>query len=189
MLSIVPVGAIASPGEVEPPTGIYEPPPKNDPPRWRMRGTVTTGVGAALTTSHWVVFPTELSVGARIWGPLSATASALAVLATRDSTTCGTEQRPHAALGSLGLRADLFNGRSASWLDPFVEVHASVGGQAAFAQGSDPCRGPRTFGGGGARIGFDAWLGRVALTAQLSYEYLPVGAPLTVSIGASMILF
>ena len=180
---------MAAAAEVEPPTGIYEAPPSNDPPRWRMRGTVATGVGAALNASHWAVFPTELSIGARVRGPLSVTAAALVVLATRDSTTCGTEQRPHAALGSLGLRADLFNGRSASWLEPFVEVHASLGAQAAFAQGSDPCRGPRTFGGGGARIGFDAWLGRVALTAQLSYEYLPIGAPLSVSIGASMVLF
>ena len=185
----VPMCAAASAGEVEPPTGIYEPPPRNDPPRWRMRGTVTTGVGASLTAAHWAVFPTELSLGARIWGPLSVTASALTVLATRNSTTCGTEQRPHAALGSLGIRADLFNGRSASWLDPFVEVHASVGGQAAYAEGSSACRGPRTFGGGGARVGVDAWLGRVALTAQLSYEHLPLGSPLSVSLGASLLLF
>jgi hypothetical protein len=81
------------------------------------------------------------------------------------------------------------NTRSASWVDPFVEAHVGLGGQAAYAEPGDPCAAPRLFATGGGRIGVDAWLGRVAITAQVGYDYLPIGAPLSVSLGASVILY
>jgi hypothetical protein len=174
--------------EAEPPTGIYEAPPKNDPPRWRLRATLSTGVGVALGPRA-VSFPTHLDLGARIWGPLSVTLSGTAVLSSRQVSTCGTTERPNAALGAVGLRADLRNGRSASWVDPFIEAHVGVGGQAAYGEPGDPCGGSRVFATGGGRIGLDAWLGRVAITAQLSYDDLPVAAPIAISLGASVILY
>jgi hypothetical protein len=175
--------------EAEPPTGIYEPPPKHDPPRWRVRGLVATGAGVAIGGTRYVTFPTSLELGARIWGPLSVSLSGAAILASREVTSCGLPSRPNAGIGGVGLRADLANGRSASWVSPFVEVHAGVGGQAAFAEAADPCAGPRVFATGGGRIGVDAWLGRVAITAQVGYDYLPIGAPLSISLGASVVLY
>ena len=56
------------------------------------------------------------------------------------------------------------------------------------SEAGEPCAGPRVFATGGARVGVDAWLGKVAITAQVSYDYLPVGAPLAVSLGASVLL-
>ncbi len=179
----------ASTNEAEPPTGIYEPPPKNDPPRWRLRGLVATGAGVGLGGVRAASFPTQLEIGARLWGPLSLSLGATAVISSREVTSCGAPARANAALGTVGLRANLRNGRSASWVDPFIEVHAGVGGQAPYAEPGDPCRGPRAFASGGGRIGIDAWLGRVAITAQLSYDYLPIEAPLAVSLGASVILY
>ena len=38
-------------------------------------------------------------------------------------------------------------------------------------------------------LGVDVWFGLVAITAQVGYDYLPVGAPLAISLGASAILF
>lgn len=174
--------------EVEPPTGRYEPPPKNDPPRWRIRSSLLQGVGGGIGGPRAASFPTTLEVGARLWGPLSVSVAGLGIFSARESEACGAAQRPNAAIGTLGVRADLFNHKSASWLDPFVEIHAGVGGQAAFPA-SGTCGGPHVFASGGARIGFDAWLGRVAVTAQLSYDYLPVAAPLAFSIGASFLLY
>lgn len=175
--------------EVEPPTGIYDPPPKHDPPRWRVRGMIATGAGVAIGGVRYASFPTTLELGARIWGPLSVALSGAAVLASREVTSCGAPARPNAGIGGIGLRANLNNGRSASWVDPFVEAHVGVGGQAGFAEAGEPCAGPRLFATGGGRIGVDAWLGRVAITAQVSYDYLPVGAPLAVSLGASVLLY
>jgi hypothetical protein len=189
MLSLVCARAAGDAAVSEPPTGEYAPPPKHDPPRWQLRGLLATGVGGGLTGVRQVVFPTTLELDARFWGPLSASLSGAAIVASRETTSCGAPTRGNAALGGLGLRADLNNSRSASWLDPFIEAHAGLGGQAAFAEPGDPCARPRLFATGGARIGVDVWLGRVAVTAQLSYDYLPVAAPLSFSLGASAILF
>ena len=174
--------------EAEPPTGQYAPPPRNDPPRWRFRAMLATGAGGGLSGVRTSVFPTQLELGARMWGPLSLTLGGTALISSREVVHCGEPVRANAVLGSLGLRADLRNSKSASWIDPFLEVHASVAGQTGFAESSEPCGGPRVLASGGAKIGIDAWLGRVAITAQLSYEYLPVAAPLAVSLGASFIL-
>ena len=178
-----------APVVVEPPTGVYAAPPARDPPRWRLRGLVSSGVGVGIGGVREATFPTALELGARVWGPLSVTLSGAAVLASREVVSCGASARPNAALGALGVRADLHNGRSASWVDPFVEAHVGVGGQAAYAEPGDPCGGRRVFPTGGGRIGLDAWLGRVAITAQVGYDYLPIGAPLAVSLGASVILY
>jgi hypothetical protein len=175
--------------DAEPPTGVYDPPPKHDPPRWRLRGLVTSGAGVGIGGPRYATFPTTLELGARVWGPLSISLSGAAILASREVTSCGASARPNAGIGGLGLRADLANGRSASWVDPFIEVHAGIGGQAAFAEPGMPCAGPRLFATGGGRIGIDAWLGRVAVTAQVGYDYLPIGAPLSISLGASVVLY
>ena len=173
---------------VEPPTGVYERPPKTDPPRWRFRALIATGVGGGVGGVRTVVFPTQLELGARIWGPLSATISGMAMLSGREVTSCGASARANAATGAVGLRADLFNSKSASWIDPFIEAHAGVGGQTGFSEPADPCAGSRVFATGGGRIGLDAWFGRVAVTAQLTYDYLPIAAPLAFSLGASVLL-
>jgi hypothetical protein len=175
--------------DAEPPTGVYEPPPKHDPPRWRVRGQISTGAGVAIGGVRAATFPTTLELGARLWGPLSLSLSGAAVLSGREVTSCGAPARPNAGIGGIGLRANLHNGRSASWVDPFVEAHVGIGGQAAYAEPGEPCAGPRLFATGGGRIGVDAWLGRVAITAQVGYDYLPIGAPLSISLGASMILY
>jgi hypothetical protein len=189
MLSCLCARAAADSVTAEPPTGLYASPPKHDPPRWRLRGMLATGAGVGLSGIRQAIFPTTLEIDARIWGPLSASLSGAAIIASREVVSCGAQVRGNAALGSLGLRADLNNSRSASWLSPFIEAHANLGGQAAFAEPGEPCAGPRLFGSGGARVGVDVWLGRVAVTAQLSYDYMPVAAPLAFSLGASTILF
>ena len=175
--------------DAEPPTGIYDPPPLKDPPRWRVRGQISTGAGIGIGGVRQAIFPTTLELGARIWGPLSVSLSGAAILATRQVQSCGEAVRPNAGIGGIGLRANLANGKSASWVDPFIEAHVGVGGQAAFAEPGEPCGGPRVFATGGARVGLDAWLGRVAVTAQVGYDSLPTGAPLSISLGASMILY
>jgi hypothetical protein len=161
-----------------------------DPPRWRVRGLLSTGFGGGRDEGATVaMFPTTLELGARLWGPLSVDVAATGVLTADHYLACGEERRPNAALGALGLRADLFNGKSASWVDPFVEVHGGVGGQGGGRELDGACPQPRVFGTGGARLGLDVWLGRVAVTVVLGYDYVPIGQVLAASIGASVVLY
>jgi hypothetical protein len=161
-----------------------------DPARWRVRGLVETGFGGGRSDGVTVaMFPTTLELGARIWGPLSVDLSATGILTSARYLACGEERRPNAALGALGLRADLANGKSASWVDPFVEVHGGVGGQGGGPELAGACPPPRVFGTGGARAGIDVWLGRVAVTIVLGYDYVPIGQVLAASIGASVVLY
>ena len=92
--------------------------------RWIWQRSV--GLGAV----RYASFPTTIEIGARIWGPLSISVSGAAVLAGREVHSCGRPARPNAGIGGVGLRANLSNGRTASWVDPFVEAHVGVGGQA-----------------------------------------------------------
>src|SRR5947209_2721298 len=61
-----------------------------DPPRWRARATLAQGFGGARGADDSVVarFATMLELGARVWGPLSLTATAIGTLAGEYSTTC-----------------------------------------------------------------------------------------------------
>jgi hypothetical protein len=135
------------------------------------------------------MFPTTLELGARLWGPLSVDVAAVLVVAGEAYSACGELRRPNAVLGTAGVRADLANGKSASWADPFVEVHGGVGAQGGGRELGGACPAPRVFGSGGGRIGVDAWLGRVAVTVALGYDYLPIGQSLAISLGLSAILF
>src|SRR4029078_1449701 len=110
-----------------------------------VRGLIATGAGVGLGGVRAASFPTQLELGARLWGALSLSLAGMALLSSREVSSCGASARPNAALGGLGLRADLSNSRSASWIDPFIEAHAGVGGQAGYAEPGDPCGGPRVF--------------------------------------------
>lgn len=151
-----------------------------DPPRWRWRATLLQGFGVGSDGGAVARFPTTVELGAHLFGPLSLDGSVTATLAGEQIGACG---RPHAVSGALGLRGDLANGRSAAWVDPFLEVHGGVGAQGA------RCREAVLFGGGGARLGVDAWLGRAAVTAALTFDYLPLGSVFSFSLGGTFALF
>ncbi len=97
--------------------------------------------------------------------------------------------RPNAIAGALGLRADLANGRSASWVDPWVEAHAGVGAQAGVHAQPGACPTAATFATAGARLGLDAWLGKAAVTVAVAFDYLPLGAAVSFVLGGSFVLF
>jgi hypothetical protein len=165
--------------------------PRADPPRWRLRATLAQGFGGSrLGDGSYVTrFPTLLELGLRVWGPLSIDGAVTGTLAGEYSTRCGRGMRPNAASGTLGVRADLGNGRSAAWLDPWVEVHAGAGGQGAAREVPGACPTTTTFATAGARAGFDAWLGRGAVTVALQFDYLPVGSALSFVLGGSFIAY
>lgn len=162
-----------------------------DPPRWRLRATLAQGFGGGRAADDSIAarFPTMLDVGARLWGPLSLAATVTATVAGEYATSCGRPVRPSAVAGALGVRADLANGRSAAWVDPWVEVHGGVGAQAGARELPGGCPQAATFGTAGARAGFDAWLGRGAVTVAVAFDYLPVGASVSFVLGGSFILF
>jgi hypothetical protein len=153
-------------------------------PRWRVRGALLSGVGGSSAGGELLtVFPMTLELGVRIHGGLSATVSGQGVLMGATYTACGEERRANAAFGTAGLRFDFANDKSASWIAPFLEVHAGAGGQA----GGRTCDGNGVFGTGGAKLGFDVWLGRVAVTMALAIDYLPEAPPVSFALGATVI--
>ena len=171
----------------------YTPPltPRADTPRWKLRATLAQGFGGSrLGDGQYVTrFPTLLELGVRVWGPLSLDGDVVGTLAGEYSTGCGRGVRPNAVSGALGIRADLGNGRSAAWLDPWVQVHAGLGGQAGAREVPGACPAAATFATAGARAGFDAWLGRGAVTVALQFDYLPVGSALSFVLGGSFIAY
>jgi hypothetical protein len=161
-----------------------------DPPRWRLRGTVSSGVGGASDRGDAVaMFPTSLEIGVRIWGPLSADIGSTGVVAGTFDIECGEARRPNAILGYAGLRADFANGRSSSWVDPFLAWHAGVGTQAGGQDANGACTSRRVFATGGLRGGIDVWLGKAAVTVAVGFDYLPTAAPIFVSLGLSRVLY
>jgi hypothetical protein len=162
----------------------------DDPPRWRLRLSVAEGFGGARGSDGAVArFATTAELGARVWGPLSLDLGAVAILASEYDASCGQGIRPSAIAGVAGLRADAFNGRSASWVDPFVEVHGGVGAQAGAREVPGACAATSVFGTGGARAGIDVWLGRAAVTVALAFDYLPIGSMVAFTLGGSFKLF
>jgi hypothetical protein len=185
-LALVTLVLSASAARAEP----LAPRPRGDPPRWRLRATLAQGFGGGRDGSDAVArFPTTLEVGARVWGPLSLDAAVTATLAGEWAQSCGQPVRPNAIAGAVGVRADLANGRSSSWLDPFVEVHGGVGAQAGAREVPGGCPAAATFGTAGARAGIDLWLGRAAVTLALAFDYLPVGSAVSFVLGGSFALF
>ncbi|MGZ3428119.1 MAG: hypothetical protein ACXVCV_15795 [Polyangia bacterium] len=161
-----------------------------DPPRWRLRATLAQGFGGGRAGDETVArFPTTLDLGARLWGPLSLAATVTGTIAGEWSSTCGQPVRPNAVAGALGVRADLGNGRSAAWVDPWVEVHGGIGAQAGARELPGACPQAATYGTAGARAGFDAWLGRGAVTIAVGFDYLPVGSAVSFLLGGSFVLF
>lgn len=158
-----------------------------DPPRWRLRATLAQGFGGA--AGGVTRLPTTLALGVRLWGPLSLDGAVTATVAGEYDAACGRPVRPNAVAGALGVRADLANGRSAAWIDPWVEVHGGVGAQAGAREVPGRCPEARTFGSAGARAGIDAWLGRAAVTLALSFDYLPVGSAVSFLLGGTFALF
>ena len=157
-----------------------------DPPRWRLRASVTQGFGGGPGAGGAVArFPTTLVLGVRLWGPLSLDGAVTATLAGEYDTGCGRPVRPNALAGALGLRADLANGRSAAWVDPWVELHGGAGAQAGAREVPGGCPAALTFGTAGARAGLDAWLGHAAVTVAVSYDYLPLGSAVSFLLGAT----
>ena len=157
-----------------------------DPPRWRLRATLTEGFGGGRDGDATVArFATTAELGARVWGPLSLDLGVIATVAGEYDAGCGQGIRPSAVAGVAGVRADLFNARSASWINPFVEAHGGVGTQAGTREVPGACATASTFGTGGARAGLDVWLGRAAVTVAVDFEYLPIGSTLAFSLGGS----
>jgi len=161
-----------------------------DPPRWRLRAALSSGVGGSRDGGEGVtVFPVALELGVRLYGPLSLTVAGQAVLMGATYSACGEQRRANAALGTAGLRLDFGNRRSAAWVVPFMEVHAGLGGQSGGHELGGACPGPGVFGTGGARLGIDVWLGRVAVTLAGTFDYLPQAPPVAVALGATVILY
>ena len=162
-----------------------------DPPRWRLRATLAQGFGGGRGVDDAIVarFPTMLDLGARVWGPLSLAATVTATIAGEYDSACGQPVRPSAIAGALGVRADLGNGRSAAWVDPWVEAHGGVGAQAGAHEVPGGCPRAATFGTAGARAGFYAWLGRGAVTVAVAFDYLPIGSTVSFVLGGSFVLF
>jgi hypothetical protein len=170
----------------------YTPPtaPPADPPRWRLRAMLVQGFGGGRDVDAYVArFPTTLELGARVWGPLSLAAGVTATVAGEYDVACGQGVRPSAVAGDVGVRADLANGRSAAWVDPWVEVHGGVGTQAGARPLPGRCPVAEVFGTAGARAGFDAWLGRGAVTVAVAFDYLPVGSALSFILGGTVVVF
>src|SRR5260370_35125893 len=160
------------------------------PPRWRARSLVAFGVGGGRDHDNPIaLFPITLEIGARLWGPLSVDAAAQVIQTGEYYVACGEGRRPSAVLGSAGVRADLGNTQAASWLDPFVELHLGGGIQGGGPELAGSSPDARGFVSGGARLGFDVWLGEVALTLVGSFDYLPTASPLALSIGLSFVIF
>lgn len=162
-----------------------------DPPRWRLRASLLQGFGGGRAADDSIAarFPTTLEVGARFWGPLSLLASVTGTLAGESDVSCGQAVRPNAIAGALGLRADLANGKSAPWVDPWVEAHAGIGMQAGARAQPGACPEAATFATAGARLGLDTWLGRGAVTVAVAFDYLPLGATVSFVLGGSFVLF
>jgi hypothetical protein len=162
-----------------------------DPLRWRARISLSAGAGGGGDGHGHVVtmHPVRLEVGVVLYRQLSLVAAAGGILATVVDDACGAQRAPHAAVGTLGLRADLWNGKSSPWAVPFVEAWAGVGGQPRGDRESAVCERLAPFATGGARLGLDAWLGRVAVTVAVSYDHLPRLAPISFSIGATTIVW
>jgi hypothetical protein len=170
---------------------VCAPDARADPPRWILRASLLQGFGGGRAADDRLAarFPTSLDLGARLWGPLSLAATVTGTLAGEYDASCGTAVRPNAIAGTLGLRADLANGRSASWVDPWVEAHGGVGAQAGVRAVPGGCATAATFATAGARAGIDAWLGRAAVTVAVAFDYLPLGATVSFVLGGSFILY
>jgi hypothetical protein len=163
-----------------------------DPPRWRLRAALSAGVGGSWEQGEGLtVFPVSLELGARLYGPLSLTVLGTGVLMGAAHEACGALKRANAALGAVGLRVDFANRKSASWVSPFIEAHAGVGGQQSWGAdvGGGECPASPVFATGGARVGLDAWLGRVAVTVAAAFDWLPAAPPISVSLGATILLY
>jgi len=161
-----------------------------DPPRWRFRMALTTGVAGSRDAEQSVtVFPTTLELGARLFGPLSVTLGAEGVLVGEQYQACGKLERPNAIVGGAGLRVDFANGKSASWAAPFLEAHAGAGRQGGAREVDGVCDGAQSFFTGGAKLGVDVWLGRVAVTVVATWDWLPTAMPFGAQLGASFILY
>lgn len=160
-------------------------PIERDPPRWRLRMSLTEGFGGGLDGGVVARFATTAELGVRVFGPLSLDAGVIATVAGEYDAGCGQGIRPSAVAGVAGLRADVFNGKSQSWVDPFVEAHGGVGTQAGTREVPGQCSAAAVFGTGGARAGIDVWLGRAAVTLAVSFDYLPIGSMLAFTLGGS----
>jgi len=186
LVAVTAAGRARGDDRVPPPASA----PLRDVPRWRLRATLVQGFGGSRAQDAQVTrFPTTLEVGARIWGPLSLALGVTGTQAGEYDTRCGQASRPSAVAGGLGLRADLGNGRSATWVDPFVEVHGGVGAQAAAELHPGGCPTAVVFGSAGARVGIDVWLGRAAVTTAVGFDYLPVGSSFSFLLGATFAVF
>ena len=161
------------------------------PPRWRLRASLLQGFGGGRAADDSIAarFPTTIDLGARLWGPLSLAATVTSTLAGELDGSCGRALRPNAIAGALGLRADLANGRSAPWVDPWVEAHAGVGAEAGVHAQPGGGATAATFAAAGARAGIDVWLGKAAVTVAVAFDYLPLGATASFVLGASFVLF
>jgi hypothetical protein len=47
----------------------------------------------------------------------------------------------------------------------------------------------QVFATGGAKLGLDIWLGRVAVTVAATYDWLPTAQPISVALGATLALY
>jgi hypothetical protein len=162
---------------------------KVTPPRWRVRAALVSGFGGSWDNGSVAAFPTTLDLGLRIWGPLSASLGATGVLSGDYWVTCGEPRRANAILGHAGLRVDFNNKKGDSWLDPFIEAHASVGGQAGGRESLTGCPRGGVFGSGGLKAGLDIWLGRAAVTVAVGFDWTPIAPPAAAFLGATFLLY
>jgi hypothetical protein len=162
---------------------VYEP-AKHAPPRWHLRLGVNLGFGGSYADNRsTLAVPVNVDLSLRAWRFLSVVVATTGILSDLDADVCGG-RRPHAFVGSAGVRLDRNNHHGDSWFSPFVEAHASVGGQRPL----DSCRALAPFGGAGARAGLDVWLGKAAISIALGVEYLPVASAGYFSIGWGRVL-
>ena len=159
-----------------------------EPPRWKLQASLIQGFGGSYDQGSVAGFPTTLSLGIRIWGPLSIVAGGTGVMSSDTWTTCGEPRRAYAILAHAGLRFDFNNKKGDSWLDPFIEVHGGVGGQPGGRESPGSCPRDVVFGSGGVRAGLDVWLGRAAVTVAVGFDWVPIAPPAAAFLGATFLI-
>lgn len=172
-------------------------------PRFRGRLQILSGAAVAIPAmadgSRKLVayVPAEAELAIAVSGPVTLGLGGIGYLAPFALTTCSDTPSPRAnALAAFATaRFDFNNSRDGSWWSPWVALRGGVSGQAGVGgvgDPSDPSRCREQFAVGlylSPRLGMDLWMGTVAVTFAVGYDYLPRGSGVSVQTGLTFRLF